>query len=197
MNEFNSDVADRRGDLKCISGARIASVRFATRGVFALALPATVALLLLGPADFAAAATDKPAQLTSDQLAQVEQLCQANLHLHPGESHFDGCVAGLSDSLSSASRADAVQSAREVCFKKWTIPGSPDLAECLLDASEAAPGSASGVAFKSYFHASPNDIRRAEQLSCARLGFDPISGAFEGCVANLSSALDAVDRPSY
>jgi hypothetical protein len=158
---------------------RAASV-WAARLAAALACVATPAL----------AASDQPANLSPDQLAQVQQLCQTNLHLRPGETHFEGCVAGLSDALADASRTDAVLSAREACFNTHS-PGTSDLVECLLTASD---GPSTAISSKSYFRASPDDIARGEKLSCAKLGFDPISGAFEGCVADLAGALDAVDR---
>ena len=172
------------------------SLRTADCAALAAALVAFVALLAGGFADCAAAATFDPSHLAADRLAEVEQLCEANLHLHPGELHFDSCVAGLSESLASATRADTVVAAREACFKEWTIPGSPDLGECLLGASQGRPGPSTAPSPKSYFRASPQDIRRGEQLSCARLGFDPIGGAFEACVANLASALGSADPPS-
>jgi hypothetical protein len=169
------------------------SLRIADRVALAAAL---LTLLAGGVATRAIAATVNPSELTSDQLAQVRQLCETNLHLQAGESHFDGCVAGLSESLASVNRANSIRGAREACFKAWPAAGSPDLAECLLDASEGRPGSVTGASGKTYSRTSPQNIRRGEQLACAQLGFDPISGAFQGCLANLGSALDAVDRPS-
>ena len=159
----------------------------------ASAWAALLAACLAGLAAPAAAEPSRVSVLDADQLARVQRLCETNLHLRPGEAHFEGCVAGLSDAVAGASRADAVLGARETCFETWSS-GTPELAECLLDASDG-PGSASTVSSKSYFRASQSDIVRGEKLSCARLGFDPISGAFEGCVASLAGAMDAVDRP--
>ncbi|MDB5459252.1 MAG: hypothetical protein JWO72_993, partial [Caulobacteraceae bacterium] len=49
---------------------------------------------------------------------------------------------------------------------------------------------------KSYFYTSNRDRFRREQLACAQIGLDPVSGAFDSCVAGLRSTLFALDNPS-
>jgi hypothetical protein len=49
---------------------------------------------------------------------------------------------------------------------------------------------------KSYLSVSNRDQFGREQLACAELGLNPVSGAFDSCVAGLRSALFAADNPS-
>src|SRR6201986_883404 len=79
---------------------------------------AALAILFAVPSP-ASAATYNPSQLAPDQLARVQQICETTVRLRPGESHFNGCVAGLSESLASAARAEAISSARGACIRTW------------------------------------------------------------------------------
>ncbi len=56
-------------------------------------------------------------------------------------------------------------------------------------------GPEDGRPAKSYFYASPSETHHRMQLSCARLGLDPASGAFADCVAGLQASLFAADNP--
>ena len=125
-----------------------------------------------------------------EQSVHVAQACQTVVRLRRGEPQYDACVASLSDSLHSVSRDRAVRELREGCLEKGLLSGSADLAECVLQLSGQTPTSST-----SYFWASPREVSRREQMSCARLGFDPASRAFTSCVLNLAAALKSIDAP--
>lgn len=151
-----------------------------------------------------------PDNLAADQVGGVGRVCQTVMHVQPGEEHYDACVESLSDSMQSLNRGSALQQARGHCLDEGLSPDSPGWGECELQSAERQPVAArspnlaiSGVgqmqepgSSKSYFSTSPHDVFRREQLSCARLGFDPADGAFAGCVASLQSALFAADNPA-
>jgi hypothetical protein len=97
----------------------------------------------------------------------------------------------------------ALDEARHACLGKGLTAGDPKLAVCELstvaDRGAPAPDAAAarfdtaGLATPagSYFNASFGEVRRREQMACARLGYDPINGGFAKCVASLDSALFA------
>jgi hypothetical protein len=95
--------------------------------------------------------------------------------------------------------------ARGDCIQQGLKPDTPELATCTLttdrtkSAVSLAPRRISQTEdaspVKSYFEASPRDVHRREETSCARLGFDPTTGAFARCVASLQASLFAADNP--
>lgn len=148
------------------------------------------------------AAAGSPGDLSSDRASGVGQICRSILGVEPGEAHYVGCVESLSASMNALGRGRALAQARGDCIDRGMRPDTPELAECVLRGSDAPVMSARIVsqtseagAPKSYFYTSPRDVYRREQLSCARLGLDPTSRAFGGCVASLQSALFAADNP--
>jgi hypothetical protein len=158
--------------------------------------------LSAGLAGAASAAPYNPERLPTDQLAQVGHICQSVIRVQPGEAHYVGCVESLSDSWRGLTQARTLSGARATCVDRGLKPDTPDLAECELRAAQSAapvvrPISTSDgpVSGKSYFYASPSDVHRREELSCARLGLEPGSGGFASCVAGLQSAMFAADHP--
>ena len=154
-------------------------------------------------ASVASAAPYNPEHLPPDQVAEVDRICQSVLRVQPGEAHFVGCVESLSDSWRGLEHARALSEARATCLDRGLKPGAPDLAECELSVARTAPPAIRPVSTreepvseKSYFSASPRDVHRREELSCARLGLEPGSGGFMSCVAGLQSTLFAADNPS-
>jgi hypothetical protein len=131
---------------------------------------AVVAAMLAFTSTAGTAADYNPGHLASADLAQVARTCETVLRVHVGVEQYNGCVESLSASLSRERQ----------------------------DIAAASDSSAEQVAVstKSYFYASPDEVHRREELACARLGFVPLSGAFESCVANLAGTLDAIDAPS-
>jgi hypothetical protein len=158
----------------------------------AAALVGGVALASLSAC--ATAQTYGPPTLPADQSAQVAQLCRTVIRVEPGEEHYVGCVDSLTASLTSAAQARAMQRARNECLDKGLAPASPELAECVLGAADPRPGSAAQSS-RSYFYASNDEVRRREQVSCARLGLEPEGATFSSCVADLAAALFAADMP--
>jgi hypothetical protein len=143
---------------------------------------------------------------------QSGQICQAVIGVQPTDYHFAGCVASLDGSLQSARHDDAVARAQSDCFKQGLKPHSADLSLCLLKADDAKFGTdpnrspdelgmaANGMEYPeavgSYTSASFDVVFHREQEACARLGIDPDSGAFAGCVSSLQDQLQKIDFPS-
>jgi len=125
-----------------------------------------------------------------DQLALTRQICGSVIRLQPGEEQFDGCVSSLTDSLRSAGRDRAVRLAHDDCLARGLRRDSPDSAVCVLKATEPEPAQSS----RSYFTVTPGVARQREQQACAQLGFDPATGAFANCFADLSSTLRNIDH---
>ena len=164
-------------------------------------------LALASIAGCAVAGPYNPGNLPADQLAQVGGLCQSVIGLQPGEAHYVGCVESLSDSLRGLGHSRAVARAHGDCLDRGLKPDTPELAECVLRSAETTPSQAPHLAVrpvsesqeqgsaKSYFRTSRRDVRRREELSCARLGLEPGTGGFAGCVAGLQATLFAADNP--
>lgn len=155
----------------------------------------------------ASAGPYNPSRLAPEQLAQVHQICRSVMGIPDGFGLSADCVANLSSSAVALSQSRAhgvaLDAARRACLGKGLAAGDPGLAVCELSTASdhGAPAAdaatvridASGLAppAKSYFNASFDEIRRREQMACARLGYDPINGSFAKCVASLDSALFA------
>jgi hypothetical protein len=116
----------------------------------------------------AAAGPLDPGASPADRAAAVGDICQSVMRLWPMSADYHACVASLSRSLREAAHVGPM-----------AIGFAGD---------EPAPS-------KSYAYASRRDTFRREQLSCARLGLDPGSGAFPSCVASLDSSLFSADNP--
>jgi hypothetical protein len=144
-----------------------------------------------------------PDRLADDQISQV---CQSVVGVEPSEARYFACVGALSDSAKNLGRGRALQQARGDCLSRGYRPGSPDLDVCVVQSSDQARATAPDMAMshpmeapglaKSYAYAPQREVHRREELSCARMGLDPSSGAFASCVAGLDSALFAADNPS-
>ena len=109
-------------------------------------------------------------------------------------SHYQACIASLSDSLQSVSEAQSAQQADQDCRAKGLQSNSPELAECVLQSFRAIPNADSTQAqslmvashsevkeprsVKSFFYASPRETRRREEMACAQIGLEPPYGAF-------------------
>ncbi len=149
-----------------------------------------------------------PDNLPGAQAASIGQICQSVMRLQPSGEQYQSCVDSLMDSAKNLNRGQALQEARANCFDKGLRPGEPGFGECELQSAElqpvrttatwapAANDAAEPGGTKSYFYASPHDVFRREQLSCARLGFDPADGGFGSCVAGLESSMFEADNPS-
>jgi len=155
----------------------------------------------------------------------VAGICQNVMGLSPGErltggnwlgndkldywtSHYRGCLVSLSDSLQDARDSTVVQQAEDRCRAKGLLPGSPDLALCVLKSANEHPEptassavssptglSESTVAAGSFYFASPHEIARREQVACAALGLSPAQAEFKSCVQQLKSTFYAIDHP--
>ena len=139
----------------------------------------------------------------------VGQVCQSVIRVQPGTAQYDGCVESLSGSAASIGQGRAMMQAHDACLDRGLQPGTPALAECTLSQAGARPAAAAIKASdsvapqmqtpggsKSWFSISRDDQFRRQQLACARIGLDPTSAAFDGCVAGLGSTLFELDNPS-
>jgi len=170
------------------------------------------ALLMAAPAGRAMAEPYNPYNFPADQVARIGDVCQSVIGVQPGESHYVRCVVSLTGSLHNLSRGQDLAQARQGCLRQGLEPETPALSECVLHTAQATPlpawasptapsnvskASDTGEArpFKSYFYASPRDVHRRVEESCAQLGFDPRSDAFARCTASLRASLFAADNP--
>jgi hypothetical protein len=190
------------------TGARAAALAFA-----APALTLGLALIGLNLGGVAKAGPQNPGALSAEQRAQVGQLCQDGLGLRPGEAHYLACVESLSDSARGLDRTRLLAQARAGCPDQIIVPHSPALARCVLKAGQSQFGQTQSVEglgeisgggtgepsalapARSYFRASPREVRGREEAACAQLGLDPASPGFAGCVSSLQASLFAADNP--
>lgn len=169
-----------------------------------------------------------PDHLGAAQIARISDICQTTMGLSPKESpvlgiylgsphldrevsHYEVCIASLSDSLLSVAQEEAASKAHQECLAKGLPLGSADLAVCVLervkvnsvmssasDSSQAVRSENSAYeprAVRSFFYASPRETRRREEKACARLGLEPPYGAFAKCVKLLNDNFYAIDNP--
>ena len=162
---------------------------------------------IAGIAGCASAGPYNPSDLAPTQLSQVQQICRSVMGIPVGIGLSSDCVANLSNSAVALSQGRAhgvaLDEARRTCLGKGLTADDPKLAVCELStASDHAAPTADGAAARidatdltpparSYFNASFDEVRRREQMACARLGYDPINRSFAKCVASLDSALFA------
>ena len=113
-------------------------------------------------------------------------------------------MESLSESFRARLRADRMLEIRQDCRARGLKPGTAALSAC-----EMAPGARKAALSqrpapvaalpaapaKSYFSASFDQVRRREQRACADIGYDPVSGGFNQCVALLAANLSYADDP--
>jgi hypothetical protein len=173
-----------------------------------------------------------PDNLGTEQVANIANSCQSTMGLSPNDrpvlgiyggspylegevSHYQVCIASLSDSLRSAGEAQAASQAHQDCRAKGLQSNSPELAECMLQSFRAGPNVASVQAqslmvashsdenaprsvprsVKSLFYASPRETRSREEMACAQLGVEPPYGAFASCVQLSQHNFCAIGNP--
>lgn len=151
-----------------------------------------------------------PSNLPAAELSHVREICRSTLGVPAGFGLSTNCVEGLSRSAASFDQSRGLATARGGCLGLGLQPGDAALAECELTkaAANVSPPSAnigqardgaatSGRPAASYFYASSAEIRRREQLACARLGLDPIYPSFRTCVVRLDSALFDAEHAAH
>jgi hypothetical protein len=180
-------------------------------------------LAICGIGACASAEPYNPDNLPATQVARIAQICQINIGLSPSEppvlirqigarhldrniSHYQGCIASLSDSIQRSADALAARHAHTACAAKGLKEDTPEFAMCVLDsanrADEPAPAAASSTGAQgteqpvgSYFYASGREMRRREQVACAQLGLDPVGEEFDRCVKDLKATFFVLDNP--
>jgi hypothetical protein len=169
----------------------------------------------------ASAAPYNPSGLDGAQLSRASDICQGIMGLSPhdpprpvygaadnpdltdGENYYQGCVASLSAATGRGDFAQAQIQADADCHAKGYQSGSPELAQCVLNgernqrvsgASYAAfrPAPRSG---RSYYDAGPSERHRMVEQACAQLGLNPVGGAFDNCVKDMTDTFFSIDNP--
>lgn len=165
-------------------------------------LPVLGVAAVLAAAGPGFAAPYVPQGLTLAETQGVGRICQGVMGLEPNEEHFQACLDSLADQVRALKRAREVAGARADCLGRGRPPGSPALAECEAARPEAVVSAVAtpvdadvGPAVKSYFYASPTEVRRRERMACAHLGLEPAAPGFNSCVAGLQSAMFSADNP--
>jgi hypothetical protein len=157
-------------NITCITHRRAASnhaVRLRRKSAAIVAAAIALASVVVG-------AQANAANPDAGQATSVAEICQTIIRLEPGGAQYEACVLSLAGSQRSLGRDRAVRQA-----------------QVALESSGAAPTSS-----RSYFYASEREVFRREQLSCARLGFEPDDGALANCVADLDGRLFEADNPA-
>jgi hypothetical protein len=170
-----------------------------------IARKVSMAIGIIAFAGFAAnaqAASVGSENMDQGQLTQAHQICETVIGLHSGDVRYESCVSSVADSAMAANRNQAILRARNACFAEGLKAGSSELADCLLQASDAksAPSTATMPISVNPMAAdlprlSADNAYPRERQACARLGFDPVSGAFASCVTGLQTALHKNDTP--
>jgi hypothetical protein len=174
----------------------------------------------------ASAAAYNPDNLPNGQAERLGQICQTVLglrpsepsvpgihpgtpHLDPNVSHYQGCIASLSDAVQRIGDAGIARRADADCRAKGLRPDSSELAICVLQTAKsyAAEKPASDVSqvpnstepagqkVRSFFYASPRELLQREQVACAQLGLEPGKDEFSRCVKGLETTFFAIDNP--
>ena len=192
----------------CAFRARFAPAGFDVKSLRRKSTVTAIAVLAFAAiAAHAQAASGAPINSASNQSRQI---CQAVIGVRPTDTHFEGCVASLNASLQDVARDEAISRAQSDCFRQGLKPRSADLSLCLLKADDANTGADTDVAphepdaggmkdpeaVGSYTAASFDVVFHREREACARLGIDPNSGAFAGCVSSLQDQLQRLDFSS-
>jgi hypothetical protein len=175
----------------------------------------------------ASAAIYNPDSLATAQIGKIATICRTVMglnpneppvaglhpgtpHLDPGVSHYQGCIASLSDSLESVLDSRAAKQADADCRNKGLQSGSSELTVCILQTAVTNPNGTAAEAKKSapllseeatkliqvgsFSYASARETLRRERLACAQLGLEP-GGGFARCVKNLETTFFAIDNP--
>lgn len=193
------------------------------RGGFIVSCAACATLL-----GCASAAAYDPDHLGTARVTRIAEICQTTLGLSPKEppvlgvylgsphldrevSHYQVCIASLSDSVLDQAEQAVASEAHRQCRDKGLSPGSEDLAVCILQRVEADSQHTVASAFngtvmreeksyqsrpvQSFFYASPRETRHRVELACARLGLEPPYGDFAKCVKLMNNNFYAIDNP--
>lgn len=209
-------------------GARAGGASSSRRCLSVIVKSATAVAATL-VAGCATAAPYNPKDLEAVQLDRVSQICQVAMglspseppsgvwgaaqdpHLDPGENHYEGCIASLSESLQSMNSRQALAGADANCRAQGYGQDTPGLAECVLNsqgqrrasagvadqAAYARPSAAGlvGVKANSFYTARPHEVSLRERQACAQLGLNPLYGAFDNCVSNMDWTFYWIDNP--
>jgi hypothetical protein len=165
------------------------------------------------PALSACAMFPASAHVSPQQTAAIEATCTKVMRLHQGQSEFQACVSSLSDSVTYQVSADYAANAYRDCAQTGLKRETPEFSRCVLDNensqrdAQQLPNGAAGRLNASYIKAADNDPddyfgtsntmrHRREQYSCAQLGLEPDTGAFQSCVANLDLEIFTTEHPN-
>ena len=185
-----------------------------------------LAALLAGAATQAVAAPYNPRDLSAPQLARINEFCQNTMglspreppsgvwgaaqdpHLDPGENHYQGCAASLSEALGGVNKARVAVQADADCRARGLLDGTPGLADCVLrsrgqtaardepvDEPAPPPQAADRGKSGSFFIARAHEIAWREREACAQLGLEPGFPVFQACVAHMNGTFFRIDNP--
>jgi len=118
----------------------------------------------------------------------VQAICRSTVGVSEDDAHFGVCVDGLAGALHDNDRAQILAKAEIDCAQA----GGPDQALCVLRRTQPQTARVSPKPFRS---ASTDEIKRRLEVSCAKLGLNPASGAFDACVSTIQGGFASVDTP--
>jgi hypothetical protein len=159
------------------------------------------ALVLAAFVGQAHAAAFNPDNLPPGDIADVSNICRSVIGAEPGSAQYVGCIESLSASWTGLQHGRSAAEARSDCLARGLRPGTSELAVCELRTAVTTPArrfpatTVESPTAGSYFNASPREVHSRNQMSCARLGHEPVSGGFDSCVASLHASQFAADNP--
>jgi len=141
--------------------------------------------------------------LSAAGASYVRAVCNTVLQAGVGTSENAACSASLTQTVQYQIEAVALASASAACR---TSSSAASFSICLLDrrgSAATAPilGDVAAIAhparlsLTSFGSSAFEERRRKEEYACAALGLSPDGLAFTQCVADLGSAMDAVESP--
>jgi hypothetical protein len=170
-----------------------------SRAILRFTSALTAVCLAASSAACASVAPDNPDQLAPAQMSRIGEICHSVVGLSVGSGDYATCEESLAQTVAARRQAHAVEAARQGCETRGLRPATLAFAECELDAPPPAAQADSPLddalapPAQSDFSASNGEIHRRLQEACVQIGEDPATGAFDACVASLSTNLWETD----
>ena len=151
---------------------------------------------------------------SAEQTALAHDTCANVMRIGQGVVPFDACVDSLTETLGNRTQSEMLARSSRDCIAAGHGQETEELAICMLDRKAAhtaqwnktqadtAPERVTVNYMRNrpgqvgYSLSTPQERRRREEYSCARLGMIPGSARFGQCVAELDISLRSAEIPN-